>query len=460
MRPAFLFCTLACLGCGGDALVRDEPPDGAFVLRDIRPGSADSDPDSFVSLGRLAAFSAAEQIWTTDGTTAGTIPRALREPGQGGSIMYFAGTDDTHGTELWKTDGTAAGTVLVKDINPGPTPRQPPFRGSSHPRLFTEVGGTVFFTACDGVHGWELWKTDGSAAGTTLVADVDPRPPLTREGEDGCLDIGFTPGDLREFQGLLYFFADDGGDGLGLWRSDGTAAGTYLLRNVPRERPSGPRDPDRTMANLTKAAGRLFFNTRNNLWVSDGTTAGTIALPPVPTHFAAGTSSLFYYIWGGGVGRSDGTEAGTFTVRNLPIATDIRFNARLTEVATVRDRLYFIGQEPGPGPLPEALWTSDGTIQGTQPVAFGDSPVMPSAIFNLLPVGESLYFLATDALGRQLWRADGANARRLTGLPGQVAPEPFYGYRDSGVLGLAGRVLLFPARDPEHGLEPWGYGLQ
>ena len=83
-----------------------------------------------------------------------------------GGTVYFRASDGASGSELWKSDGTEAGTVLLKDINPG--------SASSGPSGFTAVGGSVFFSANDGISGVELWKSDGTPAGTVLVKDIRP----------------------------------------------------------------------------------------------------------------------------------------------------------------------------------------------------------------------------------------------------------------------------------------------
>ncbi len=162
-------------------------------------------------------------LWKSDGTAAGTT--TVADPGKAqylqnlanvGGTLYFSAYDGSHGYELWKSDGTAAGTTLVKDINPG--------SAYSNPSNLTDVGGTLYFLAYDPDHGNELWKSDGTADGTTLVKDVNP-------GTADSTPVN-NPAKLTNVGGTLYFTADDGADGRELWSSDGTAAGTTLVQDI------------------------------------------------------------------------------------------------------------------------------------------------------------------------------------------------------------------------------------
>jgi ELWxxDGT repeat protein len=88
--------------------------------------------------------------------------------GSAGGRVFFTADDGSSGQELWRSDGTAAGTLLLKDIQPG--------LSSSGPYLVASGDSVVYFSASTPEYGRELWKTDGSAAGTVMVADLSPGP--------------------------------------------------------------------------------------------------------------------------------------------------------------------------------------------------------------------------------------------------------------------------------------------
>jgi ELWxxDGT repeat protein len=176
-----------------------------------------------------------------------------------GGTLYFAGSTDAAGVELWKSDGTAAGTVMVKDIRPGVT--------GSRPTEFTELAGKLVFVANDGVHGSEIWISDGTEAGTVMVKDIHP---------SGSAD----PSQLTRSGNAVFFVANDGVHAYELWKTDGTAAGTVLVKDIT---PGGTVSwPYTYQLDLTDVNGTLFFaqyagSTYDwDLWKSDGSEGGTV----------------------------------------------------------------------------------------------------------------------------------------------------------------------------------------
>jgi ELWxxDGT repeat protein len=456
---------LGAIGCGAGEKTSTpgEKTSTLYLVADLAPGKASSNPSYPTAVGERVYFhgSTGEQggLCVTDGTAAGTRLLARvglsTEYGAIGSTLFFAATDDEHGNELWNTDGTPAGTVLVDDINPGGFPEGGVvFRGSSYPRDFARVNGTMFFTACDGIHGWELWRTDGTQDGTYMVRDIDPRPLRADATHDGCLDATH-PTNLRELNGRLYFFADDEVHGRQLWTSNGTPEGTVMLKEViPPPNPPYPIPGARIIDSLTKVEQALFFVAVARLWKSDGSAAGTMPVADVWGDTLIAGHSLLFFVGPAGLWKSDGTSAGTSLVKELSLATSIRFNNRLSDFETVGDRIFFTALIPGDYKF--ELWTSDGTPDGTYPLTIGPEPA-GSEPASLIAANGWLYFTALDRdHGRQLWRSDGslAGTSRLTAFTAGVATgsDPRFPGDD---MASTGRLLFFPADDGVHGRELW-----
>src|SRR5260221_13772922 len=250
---------------------------GTQLVKDLAPGDR-ADITLLGSINGTVYFNGrtlteGSELWKSDGTPAGTVRVKNIQPGANsglagdgfttaGNTVYFTGDDGVHGAELWKTDGTDAGTVMVKDINPGPA-------GGAESQ-FTTLNGTVFFVADDGVHGNELWKTDGTEAGTVVLKDITPAA-----GDNIFSGPQVWPMSLNN---NLIFLDDDGVHGQEMWKSDGTAAGTVMIKDV---NPNGGSYPWVVQSALignkhVHLADDGAHGTEH--WITDGKGGGTSAL--------------------------------------------------------------------------------------------------------------------------------------------------------------------------------------
>ena len=351
------------------------------------------------------------ELWKSDGTETGTmmvkdissgnpiiVPSRLTSVG---NTLYFISDDGTNGVELWKSDGTEAGTMMVKDINSG--------NGHSWPFLLGSIGNTIYFAADDGIHGNELWKSDGTEAGTVMISDI-------RAGSDDSLPEYYLHSVI--IGNTIYFTAEDGSHGVELWKSDGTNSGTTMVKDINNNllvdaNGSYPND-------LTAIGNTLYFeandgNHGNELWKSDGTSSGTFMVKDIMPgdHYGSNPHELIvvgntlYFVGDDGVNgyelwKSDGTEAGTVMVKQIHIY-DSSDPSLLTVVGNM---LYFVADTGASG---IELWKSDGTQSGTimikdinPQIAHGSEPD------KFTVVGSTLFFEANDGVyGDELWVTDG-----------------------------------------------------
>jgi ELWxxDGT repeat protein len=322
----------------------------------------------------------------------------------------------------------AAGTAeLVADINQVPT-----FEGSYGAREpLIPLGDRLLFSATEPSSGTELWISDATPQGTRLLLDFEP-------GGEGSLFVSL--GTVGQTAVLLRL-----GD-LGtwaLWRSDGTAAGTFPLDDLRLDSCIFAED-------YPEAAGTedgLFFLARNGLRAScglritDGTAAGTRLVEDLggeAGHLVAAGNRVFF-VAGSGLWTSDGDGA---TLLRSFESEDSKGPRQLYAAGS---RVVFIAQALEGGG--EELWTSDGTAAGTraltdffEPFPFGFGAPL------LRMIGQTLYFTADDGTGIDLWRIEGSNGtpRRVTDF---VHTDPFPESFDGSPIAQAGNRLVFPASE-------------
>ena len=387
------------------------------------------------------------QLWATDGTEGGA--RKLQINGQQSGIvlddrgriegpraffdldgtLLFQGDDGSTGAELWRSDGTAAGTSLVLDLG----------SGSSYPSELTRAGDTVFFRSGSASLMNRLWKTDGTPQGTRLLTEFESY----HNHETFSLRELTAVGDLLLFAGGDYPWQ--------LRKSDGTPAGTTLVAMLPPN-----VFPHYVEGSILSRGDLAFFQGmtetwQQELWKSDGTEAGTESLgaPLPPTRgllkdFSAlrGETLLFAGLdseHGEELWQSDGTEAGTFLLAETVAGPD---SQPLGPFATTGLTVFFAAGG-------DELWKNDAG--GTSLVRA--LPGNPSfGIRSLTAVGNRVYFSYDDGTnGRELWMSDGTEEG--TRMVEDLVPGP--GSSHPRELQAQGSILVFSATDGVHGVELW-----
>ncbi len=382
------------------------------------------------------------------GGSAGSGPLDLTVLPGSAAALYTAETSGS-GRELWRTDGTAAGTSMVRDVRAGPS--------SSRPEELTLVGDQVYFAASGDGAGRELWRSDGTAAGTVRVTDIDA----------GAGDA--DPTELTAVGSTLFFVAEDGVE-RELWVLDGTGA-----HQVFDPTPADSRSSESETSNLVAAGNRLMFTTVRErgpelvpwteLGLSDGTAAGTTTHLGLGSHESGDTRTLGDnpdLRPAGGTGTSGGM-AWLWTKNDLVAADSTRL---AWSWPGLRDAYADYGMTgPPAGVGLDAVYgrtgelyrtTLTGTLNSggllhdfeTDWSAPGDARGMPDGLVRL--GSRTVMGATTLATGREPWSwADGAAAQPLGDLnPGVADSHPV-------PLGTAGSTLLLRATNAATGDELW-----
>jgi ELWxxDGT repeat protein len=312
----------------------------------------------------------------------------------------FAADDAEHGMELWISDGTEAGTSMVADLEPGAP--------GSFPSSILRVGDLWYFTL--GSPAFQVWRTDGTTEGTARVAEL-PRPSGVPSGETAGVELAAASGPR------LFFTFYDAAHGRELWTTTGTEESTQIVADLT---PGSASTPIRSWR-MGVFEGRLFFAVEQGSHVSlirsDGTEAGTSEvfrfsddLMPKSlgrTLLLAAPHDLLH---------TDGTRAGTALGASIN-RSRILF---LDQIAVVGDSAYFpVHSTNG---VNHSFWRSDGTAGGTVVVKDFGTTIVP-----LTPAshGTRAFFWASRIVGdglaavNELWTTNGTEegTRRLSSLP-------------------------------------------
>jgi ELWxxDGT repeat protein len=505
---------------GDDELwISDGTVEGTHLLLDV------AIPEGFVPFGGALYFTAGSSstdrgLFRSDGTQAGTsqvpLPAGVFPSMRSAcaaataSRLFFCASDSLHGSEPWSFDGVA--TARIADLQAGP---ESSLRGGFGPHFlpvtphFAQLGDVVVFFADDGIHGREPWRSDGTAAGTELVADLTPGPGSSMP--HGATSV-LPPVVLQD---TLLYRTESPTVGRILWRTDGTGAGTAVVAVLddstsaflPSMVELGIGYEPITETCFLPFQNEVVFSARDgiydsDLWRSNGTLAGTNRVVDLPDVQWESTPRACRPIQDRVVFGA-GAEADAFdllatdgTPGNLVVLAAGQGASWLESTSNYADRLYLAGSQ--------GLWSTDGTVPGTlfegsgYGLAFGQvgvfagsivladgelfamNPEAPSGFLTelvdlngveaswphtLTELGNRLLFFAwTEAEGQELRATDGGGLSTRASLLKDIRPGRASGIADvipaelpqlATRLVAVGNRAVFSADDGIAGEELW-----
>jgi trimeric autotransporter adhesin len=298
--------------------------------------------------------------------------------------LLFDGPTDDGGIALWKSNGTYASSAPFFDATD--------FTLGSYPSSLVQLNGNVLFLAGNSPDGPKnLFKMDGTTTEIEQIGTVQPE-------------------NLAQY-GTRVYFAYNGG----LWRTNGTTAGTALVRQIDGA----------VLSNFTDVNGTLFFNVEDSygteLWKSTGGYASTVRVKDIyPGAMGSNPGSLINFngtlyfaadhpTYGRSLWKSDGTDVGTTVIRNASFPFT---NPR--NLVAAQSQVFFIADNPVTG---VELYRTDGTSGGTILIkdlrADDNQPyeLINPDISDLTVAGNKLYFQGGQTFNpADVWVTDGTTA--------------------------------------------------
>lgn len=390
-------------------LAHDLSAQSTHLVKDIHQGPGNTDIREFIAYKGAALFiekgwsEKYTALWGTYGTALTTKMiksfTSVDHTISSSLISYhdqifFIANDSAHGYELWRTDATPAGTHMVKDINPGPASGVMP---TTLGHRIAVLNDKLIFTATDSTHGLELWESDGTEAGTKMMMDFNPAPYGNGfyVTEDAFSIIGNK---------LFILGRPSNSEDYRIWLTDGTVAGSSVLTDNTLILYSG----------LIKYQDMILFNADN---LTDSV-AGLYKIDAVSLQPTLVTPGLFIGYpncllndtllflgtdvsdpsWPRNIYATDGT-----TAYNTPLLDQTNTNLSIRSLVTGNHKGYITTNN--------TVWETDGTYLFTHPI-FTSESVGTSAISS-----GTVYFKAADSTGVHVWKYNSSSNTQPVKLP-------------------------------------------